>query len=66
MPEVKYYEVEQLRVVTVRANNEVDAANMATEAFENDLEEIKYPDGRQARIFGKIEVIDLHIRKRII
>lgn len=63
MPEIRYYEVEQTRTVKVQANNEVDAAMIATEAFDGDLAQVNFPDGRVARVLGDIVVTNININR---
>lgn len=63
MPEIRYYEVEQTRTVKVRANNEVDAVTVATALFDDNVEEIWYPDGRVASAIGRIEVTQVYITR---
>lgn len=61
MPEVRYYEVEQTRVVKVAANDEAGALAVATQAFEtaNTVEQID----SWGHSVGAVQVTDVTIRK---
>jgi hypothetical protein len=68
MPEIKYYEIEQSRVVMVAANNEVDALAIATKAFATNNsvasgEESGEPWGHT---LGNIEVTNVTISRELI
>lgn len=59
MPPVRYYEVEQTRVVNVSAYDEIDAAVIAKAAFDGQPK----PDGVFGNTLGAVEVNTLHISK---
>jgi hypothetical protein len=70
MPEAKYYDVVQTRIVKVRANDAISAAKIAEAAFENgqntDNGVKNPPEGVWGNTTSRVEVIDVHIRKDLI
>jgi hypothetical protein len=69
MPEIKHYEVEQIRRVKVQANNVVDAARIAAAAFDNGQNSgngvINGPEGIWGNTSSKIEVTNLNVFKEL-
>lgn len=65
MPEIRYYEVEQTRIVKVRANNEGDALAVATQAFNTNSQTdlMRFPDHREGATVGEILITNVNISR---
>lgn len=65
MPEIRYYEVEQTRMIKVQANNELDAAAVAIASFDTDgkIDVLAFSDNRQGRTLGQIVVTNVNISR---
>lgn len=67
MPEIRTYEVRQVRVVQVKANHEIDAARIAQAAFENGQNSsggvIDGPDGIWGNTTKAIKNVRLEVER---
>lgn len=65
MPEIRYYEVEQVRSVKVAANTEADALAVAEEAFRTNSKTdlIRFPGNRSAAALDVPQIETVHIRR---